>query len=203
MGRAWPPPCPAPAPYVHALGRQLARVENLVKGGAIAKPAWFDIMKQFPPPKLPYAGPRPKQIVFPEVPNPTHAPPPLRAQRPLPSPSEAQRPTHPRGGVSQDRLFKQYMKRNPDWEQEEIKMHRKAVAEGYKTRGYHFVNLWQKYIEAGLNQEDAYDKAPARPALSPAAGAQRRRLAARGGLLRAARRDPRRAGSTPPPPPSY
>jgi hypothetical protein len=30
-------------------------VENLVRGGAIPKPAWFDAMKFCPPPKIPFA----------------------------------------------------------------------------------------------------------------------------------------------------
>lgn len=37
-------------------GRELfERVENLVRGGAIPKPAWFDAMKLCPPPKIPFA----------------------------------------------------------------------------------------------------------------------------------------------------
>jgi len=37
-------------------GRELfERVENLVRGGAIPKPAWFDAMKFCPPPKIPFA----------------------------------------------------------------------------------------------------------------------------------------------------
>ena len=36
-------------------GRALMeRVENLVRGGAIPKPVWFDAMKDCPPPTLPF-----------------------------------------------------------------------------------------------------------------------------------------------------
>mmetsp|Transcript_54063 Transcript_54063/g.128487 ORF Transcript_54063/g.128487 Transcript_54063/m.128487 type:complete len:195 (-) Transcript_54063:23-607(-) len=101
----------------------LAKIDNLVKGGAITKPGWYDIFKKYPPMKLPYAAPTPQNIVFPE-----------------------------------DRLFRLYKKRNPEWDQEVIKMHKDAVKAGYKTRGYLFCNLWQKYIEAGVSQEDAFDK---------------------------------------------
>ena len=143
-----------------------------------------------PAPETPVRGPEAQTDRLPRGAQPHPRPAPAARPAPLPSPSEAQRPTHPRVGVPQDRLFKLYAKRNPDWELEEIKMHRKAVAEGYKTRGYHFVNLWQKYIEAGLQEDDAYDKAPARPALSrplragasrPAAPSSARRGVTRGG----------------------
>ena len=46
----------------------------------------------------------------------------------------------------EDRLYEVYKKRNPNWDKEVIKMHDKARANGEKTRGYLFCNLWQQYI---------------------------------------------------------
>jgi len=106
-------------------GRALqARVENLVKSGAIAPPPWLEAMKHHPPPTLPFWAPKPQELVFPE-----------------------------------DKLFRIYMARNPEWKDEVLRMHPKAKAEGTdKSRGYLFCNLWQKYIDEGMPQEDAYKK---------------------------------------------
>jgi len=104
----------------------LEKVENLVRGGAIQKPVWFDAMRECPPPQLPFSAPRPREITFPE-----------------------------------DKLFAVYKRRNPDWDKEVIKMHPKARANGEKTRGYLFCNLWQNYILEGIPQEEAYVKVEA------------------------------------------
>ena len=102
------------------------KVENLVRGGAIPKPAWFDAMRECPPPKLPFSAPKPAQVVFPE-----------------------------------DKLYSIYKRRNPDWDKEVIKLHLAARANGEKTRGYLFCNLWHKYILEGVPQEEAYMKVDA------------------------------------------
>ena len=61
----------------------------------------------------------------------------------------------------EDKLFAVYKRRNPDWDKEVIKMHPKARANGEKTRGYLFCNLWQNYILEGIPQEEAYVKVEA------------------------------------------
>ena len=61
----------------------------------------------------------------------------------------------------EDQLYSVYKRRNPDWDKEVIKMHPKARANGEKTRGYLFCNLWQKYIMEGIPKEDAYLKVAA------------------------------------------
>ena len=122
------------------------RVENLMKGGAIPKPVWYDAAKavsgchsllqlmkytereceQNPPVPLPHWAPPPREIVFPE-----------------------------------DRLMKIYKRRNPDWSFEVLKQHSAAMAKGEKTRGHMFVTQWQKYINDGVAEEDAYQKVEA------------------------------------------
>ena len=54
--------------------------------------------------------------------------------------------------------MKIYKRRNPEWSFEVLKQHKDALFQGQKTRGYMFVTQWQKYIEDGMAQEDAYQK---------------------------------------------
>uniref|UniRef100_A0A6U2E2T1 Small ribosomal subunit protein mS23 n=1 Tax=Hemiselmis andersenii TaxID=464988 RepID=A0A6U2E2T1_HEMAN len=58
----------------------------------------------------------------------------------------------------EDRLMKLYRKRNPDWKDEVFKRHRRAAEADERTRGDMFVTQWQKYMEGGLQQEEAYSK---------------------------------------------
>jgi len=46
----------------------------------------------------------------------------------------------------EDKLYGSYKRRNSNWDKEVIKMHPTARANGEKTRGYLFCNLWQTYI---------------------------------------------------------
>eukprot|EP00284_Hemiselmis_tepida_P010228 CAMPEP_0174943644 /NCGR_PEP_ID=MMETSP1355-20121228/77149_1 /TAXON_ID=464990 /ORGANISM="Hemiselmis tepida, Strain CCMP443" /LENGTH=211 /DNA_ID=CAMNT_0016190899 /DNA_START=7 /DNA_END=638 /DNA_ORIENTATION=- len=58
----------------------------------------------------------------------------------------------------EDRLMQLYMKRNPDWKEEVFKRHRRAAEADERTRGDLFVTQWQKYMDSGLQQEEAYSK---------------------------------------------
>ncbi len=42
-----------------------------------------------------------------------------------------------------------------------MKFHKEAILKGEKTRAHMFVTLWQKYIDQGMEQEDAYRKVDA------------------------------------------
>ena len=57
--------------------------------------------------------------------------------------------------------MKIYKRRNPDWSFEVLKQHSEAVQKGEKTRGYMFVTLWQKYIDEGMAEEEAYQRVDA------------------------------------------
>lgn len=56
-----------------------------------------------------------------------------------------------------------YMKRNEDWRDEVVKAHKKARENDEKTRGFLFVTQWQKYIDHGMEKEEAYKKVPSPP----------------------------------------
>mmetsp|Transcript_36746 Transcript_36746/g.86468 ORF Transcript_36746/g.86468 Transcript_36746/m.86468 type:complete len:216 (-) Transcript_36746:104-751(-) len=100
----------------------MAKVANLVKGGVMQEPSWFQAAKRSPPPVMPFSAPKPPEIVFPE-----------------------------------DRLATIYMRRNPEHSSEHVNESVDAARAGRdKSRQYLFVNLWQKYIEKGMPEEDAY-----------------------------------------------
>jgi hypothetical protein len=54
--------------------------------------------------------------------------------------------------------MKIYKRRNPEWSFEVLKQHKDALFKGQKTRGYMFVTQWQKHIDEGMSEEDAYQK---------------------------------------------
>jgi hypothetical protein len=57
------------------------------------------------------------------------------------------------------------MKRNEDWRDEVVKAHKKARENDEKTRGFLFVTQWQKYMDHGMEKEEAYKKVPSLPPL--------------------------------------
>ena len=61
-------------------------------------------------------------------------------------PSFGRAPKPPQILFPEDKLYGSYKRRNPNWDKEVIKMHPTARANGEKTRGYLFCNLWQTYI---------------------------------------------------------
>jgi len=102
----------------------MAKVANLVKGGVMTEPSWYQAALRSPPAHMPFYAPKPKELVFPE-----------------------------------DRLADIYVRRNPNFEHESVNSSFDAAKKGQdKSRLYLFVNLWQKYIDKGMPEEDAYEQ---------------------------------------------